>query len=219
MLVRYMYLLYAVLCYVGEIHVSPIHVMLCWWDTCTSPVHCTMLCWLDTCISYTLYYAMLVRYMYLLYTVLCYVGEIHVSPVHCLMLCWWDTCISYTLYYAMLVRCMYLIYTVLCYVGEIHVSPIHCTMLCWWDTCISYTRYAMLVRYMYISCTLYYAMLVRYMYLLYTVLCYVGEIHVSPIHCVMLCWWNTLFKKSNATRFWSIKFLLFWIFIHQVRYP
>ena len=33
---------------------------------------------LDTCISYTLYYAMLVRYMYLLYTVLFYVDEIHV---------------------------------------------------------------------------------------------------------------------------------------------
>ena len=29
---------------------------------------------------------------------------------------------------------------------------------------------------------------------------------------------NTPFKKSNATRFWSIIFLLSWIFIHQVRY-
>ena len=27
------------------------------------------------------------------------------------------------------------------------------------------------------------------------------------------------FKKSNATRLWSIIFLLSWIFIHQVRYP
>ena len=53
--------------------------------------------------------------MYLLRTVLCYVGEIHVSPSH---------------YYAMLVRYMYLLRTVLCYVGEIHVSPIH-VMLCW----------------------------------------------------------------------------------------
>ena len=30
---------------------------------------------------------------------------------------------------------------------------------------------------------------------------------------------STPFKKSNATRLWSIIFLLSWIFIHQVRYP
>ena len=29
----------------------------------------------------------------------------------------------------------------------------------------------------------------------------------------------TLLKKNNATRLWSIVFLLSWIFIHQVRYP
>ena len=30
---------------------------------------------------------------------------------------------------------------------------------------------------------------------------------------------STPFKKSNATRLWSIIFLLPWIYIHQVRYP
>ena len=53
----------------------------------------------------------------ILYTVLGYVGEIHLSHLY------------YN--YAMLVRYMYLLRTVLCYVGEIHVSPVHCTMLCW----------------------------------------------------------------------------------------
>ena len=35
------------------------------------------------------------------------------------------------------------------------------------------------------------------------------------------CWskYITLFKKSNATRLWSIIFMLSWIFIHQMRYP
>ena len=41
----------------------------------------------------------------------------------------------------------------------------------------------------------------------------------EPERSVLFPFRTTPFKKSNATRLWSIIFLLSWICIHQVRYP